>query len=61
MDNNKDGVFECAANRPGYVFSDYPACSAGHTNYASILGHLEGTGCYVHGEGWNLDGFLWAK
>lgn len=61
MDNDKDGVFECAASRSGYVFSDYPACAAEHSNYAAILGPPEGNGCYVHGEGWNLDGFLWAK
>lgn len=58
IDRGHDLTFECAANRPGYVFSDHPACDAGHTNYAATsLG--EGSGCYV--AGWNQNGTLWAK
>jgi len=61
IDNNKDLVFECPASRSGYGFSDYPACDEGHTDYAAKRGATEGTGCYVKGEGWGLNGFLWAK
>lgn len=60
LDRNRDGTFECAANRAGYVFSDANACSSGHTNYAASSAS-EGTGCYVAGEGWSLNGALWAK
>ena len=58
IDNEKDGIFECAANRSGYVFSDHPICSTGHTDYGSPT---DGNGCYVDGEGWNRAGILWAK
>ena len=58
MDRDKDLIFECAANRGGYVFSDYPVCSLGHSNY--VARYLsEGTGCYHNS--WGHDGFLWAK
>ena len=60
VDRGSDGTFECAANRSGYVFSDHPACDAGHSNYAATS-LAEGGGCYHVGEGWNLSGALWAK
>ena len=56
----RDGSFECAASRPGYVFSDYPACNAGHTDYVAITAN-EGVGCYVTSTGWGQSGHLWAK
>ena len=58
IDNQKDGVFECSANRGGYVFADYPYCAAGHSDYGSPT---DGTGCYVDGEGWGRSGALWAR
>ena len=58
IDNNKDGIFECGANRAQYVFSDHPLCSSGHTDYAS---HSDGNGCYTTSQGWNLSGALWAR
>lgn len=61
MDRNKDLNFECAANRAGYVLSDYPACAAGHLNYVAVNGFPEGGGCYHDGSGWNQNGSLWAK
>ena len=61
MDNDKNLAFECPANRSGYTFADYPVCAAGHSNYAAVGGFGEGSGCYVDLEGWNKDGFLWAK
>jgi hypothetical protein len=61
VDRNKDLIFECAANRPGYVFADWPACAVGHSDYAAQGGAGEGTGCFVDLEGWSRDGFLWAK
>ncbi len=57
LDNDKNGTYECAANRSGYVFADYPGCAAGHTDY----GATDGTGCYVDGEGWSRPGSLWAR
>jgi hypothetical protein len=57
LDDRRDGVFECAANRAGYVFSDYPACAPTHTDYGAV----DGTGCYVQGEGWGRAGSLWAR
>lgn len=59
VDRGRDGTFECAANRTGYVFSDFAACSAGHTNYAASAGAAEGNGCY--NVTWNLDGNLWVR
>ena len=61
MDNNRDGIFECAASRSGYGFSDYPACMAGHSDYGAQNGASEGTGCAVFGEGWSRSGSLWVK
>jgi LruC domain-containing protein len=61
IDRGRDGTFECAGNRAGYVFSDHPACSAGHSNYAASLGSAEGNGCFVDGEGWGRPGELWAR
>jgi hypothetical protein len=61
MDRNKDLVFECKANRAGYVFSDHPVCSAGHVNYVAVNGLPEGGGCYWADQGWNLNGNLWVK
>ncbi|TNF25237.1 MAG: hypothetical protein EP329_23435 [Deltaproteobacteria bacterium] len=60
VDRGRDGVFEYAANRAGYVFSDYPSYAPGHTDYAAVSS-AEGNGCYVDGEGWNKNGNLWAK
>jgi hypothetical protein len=60
IDRGRDGVFENAANRAGYVFSDYPAQPVGHSNYAAVASS-EGNGCYTATEGWNLNGHLWAK
>jgi hypothetical protein len=60
VDRDRDGNFECAGNRSGYVFSDYPDCSSTHVlNYAAAGGASEGYGCWS--SGWNKDGFLWAK
>lgn len=59
IDRGRDGTFECAANRAGYVFSDFAACPTGHTNYAAAAGAAEGSGCY--NATWNLDGNLWVK
>ena len=61
MDNDKNGSYECAANRTGYVFSDYIACPTGHSNYAALAGAAEGNGCFTTAQGWNLDGALWAR
>jgi len=61
MDRNKDLVFECAANRQGYVFSDHPSCDAGHVNYVAAGGMGEGGGCYYTGTGWGQNGTLWVK
>ena len=61
LDRQRDGKFECKANRKGYVFSDHPACNAGHTNYAASGGLAEGGGCYSTSGGWNQAGTLWAK
>ena len=63
IDNNRDGTFECAANRSGFVFSGFPACFANHTNYATGPGSScnANCGCYVDGEGWNRLGVLWVK
>jgi hypothetical protein len=58
IDNQKDGVFECSANRGGYVFADYPSCAAGHSDYGSPT---DGYGCYVDLEGWGRSGALWAR
>ena len=58
IDNQKDGIFECIANRGGYVFADYPYCAHGHSDYGSPT---DGSGCYVDGEGWGLSGGLWAR
>jgi hypothetical protein len=58
IDNQKDGNFECSANRSGYVFADYPYCAVGHSDYGSPG---DGSGCYVDGEGWGLAGALWAR
>lgn len=57
MDDDRDGSFECAANRAGYVFADYPACIAHHSDFGSH----DGTGCAIYEEGWNRDGSLWAR
>lgn len=64
LDNDLDEVFECSANRDGYVFSDFNnfgACWADHTNYVARFGMVEGGGCYIEGPGWGLDGALWVK
>lgn len=58
MDNDKNGSFECEANRSAYVFADYPACPSGHSDYAHAG---DGTGCFVDGEGWSRSGTLWAR
>jgi len=60
LDRDRDGTFEYAANRDGYVFSDYiPAAPAGHTNYAASVDG-EGNGCYL-APSWNQSGNLWAR
>jgi len=64
LDDDLDTVFECSANRDGYVFSDFNsfgACWADHTNYVARFGLAEGGGCYIEGPGWDLDGALWVK
>ncbi len=61
MDSDRNGTFECTANRSGYVFSDAISCSAGHTNYAAQAGASEGNGCYTTVNGWNQNGRLWAR
>jgi len=64
LDDDLDGIFECNADRDGYVFSDFNnfgACWADHTNYVARFGLGEGGGCYVEGPGWDLDGALWVK
>jgi len=60
VDRGKDGVFECKANRSGYVFSDHPVCDSGHSNYVAKNGLSEGGGCY-HQPSWGRAGNLWAK
>ncbi len=57
IDNDRDGTFECAANRETYLFSDHPACTAGHANFGT-LGY---NGCYHDGEGWAKSGAVWAR
>ncbi len=57
LDNQKDGTFECVANRAGYVFADYPSCAAGHSNFGSSYA----TGCYNDGQGWGMSGALWVR
>ena len=59
-DRGLDGKFECKANRSGYVFSDYSACSAGHTDYVAKSGLSEGGGCYHANQGWGLNGNLFV-
>ena len=61
IDRQKDGIFECKANRAGYCFSDWQQCLAGHTDYVAAGGAAEGTGCYNATEGWGLAGSLWAR
>lgn len=57
IDRQRDGTFECAASRPGFGFSDYPACPQGHTNYTDGSAR----GCYLDGVGWSRNGSLWVK
>ena len=59
LDRDRDGTFEYTANRDGYVFSDYFAQAAGHTNYAAST-NSEGNGCYL-APNWNQNGNLWAR
>ncbi|HEX2571720.1 MAG TPA: PA14 domain-containing protein [Polyangia bacterium] len=62
IDRSRSGTnFSCAANRSGYVFSDWSACPTGHSDYAASAGPSEGNGCYWQNEGWNRDGNLWVK
>ena len=65
MDRNMDGLFECDANRDGYVFSTYPGTplrsgancdAADHMNYGS---HHHVTGCFSEGEGWGQPMQIW--
>lgn len=59
IDLDLDGIFDCTANRDGFVFSDYDQCGndADHTNYGG-----DGVnGCYHHPVGWEQDGALWAR
>jgi hypothetical protein len=59
VDRGRDLTFEYAANRSGYVFSDFNSQPTGHANYAATLSS-EGNGCYSSGA-WGQSGHLWAK
>jgi hypothetical protein len=70
LDRNLDGVFDCEANRPGYIFADYPDIQLeGATSDCSIDGHMDwgddssstNLGCYQSGVGWERAGAIyWA-
>jgi hypothetical protein len=63
LDQARDGVYECTANRTGYVFSSFthPTCTAAHANYVASGGASEGRGCYTSEGGWNQAGALWTR
>jgi len=58
IDRNKDLVFENAASRDGYIFSDYSSQPTGHVDYSEDSAAL---GCYHSPTGWGQAGALWIK
>lgn len=65
LDRNNDGVMDCKADRPGYIFADYPAMDLpGASSGCSSAYHMDWgptSGCYnPHTGGWGQSGAMWV-
>eukprot|EP00992_Anisonema_acinus_P001100 TRINITY_DN10377_c0_g1_i6.p1 TRINITY_DN10377_c0_g1~~TRINITY_DN10377_c0_g1_i6.p1 ORF type:complete len:324 (-),score=58.79 TRINITY_DN10377_c0_g1_i6:125-1096(-) len=67
MDRDQDGTSDCGADRPGYVFADYPSTPLpGGSTDCDTSGHMDygeaGTsvlGCYDANVGWGQPMQVW--